>query len=62
MEGLKFSLELGTHSEEINRIQTVEFLQNVLALHGIETRLEGFEPEPRGMLRNLVGATFVPGS
>jgi len=39
LEGQKLSLELGTHSEDVNRIQTIEFLQNVFSRHGIETRL-----------------------
>jgi peptide/nickel transport system substrate-binding protein len=32
--GMPLSFELGTHSEDVNRIQTVEYLQHVLGEHG----------------------------
>jgi peptide/nickel transport system substrate-binding protein len=35
----KLTLELGTHSEDVNRIQTIEFLQNVFSGNGIETEV-----------------------
>lgn len=38
--GRPFAIRLGTHSEDANRIQTVEFLQNTLAQAGIESRVE----------------------
>ncbi len=38
-DGTKLVLELGTHSEDVNRIQTVEFLQNVFFANGIETEV-----------------------
>jgi peptide/nickel transport system substrate-binding protein len=37
--GRKLALELGTHSEDVNRIQTVEYLQNVFRRHGIDARV-----------------------
>jgi peptide/nickel transport system substrate-binding protein len=40
-DGVPLSFELGTHSEDVNRIQTVEYLQHVLGEHGfrIEARI-----------------------
>jgi peptide/nickel transport system substrate-binding protein len=38
--GQRLSLRLGTHSEDVNRVQTVELLQNSFAAHGVETRVE----------------------
>ncbi len=38
-DGAKLTLELGTHSEDVNRIQTIEFLQNVFSGNGIETKV-----------------------
>lgn len=38
--GRTLSLRLGTHSEDVNRVQTVEYLQNAFARHGIDTRVE----------------------
>jgi peptide/nickel transport system substrate-binding protein len=38
-DGQKLELELGTHGEDVNRVQTVEFLQNQWKSHGVEVRL-----------------------
>jgi peptide/nickel transport system substrate-binding protein len=38
-EGRKLSFELGTHGEDVNRVQTVEYLKAQLREHGIEVRL-----------------------
>ncbi len=38
--GERLSLRLGTHSEDVNRVQTIEYLQNAFAGHGIETSVE----------------------
>lgn len=38
-DGEKLEVELGTHSEDVNRIQTVELLQNVFRAHGIAARV-----------------------
>ena len=35
----KLALELGTHGEDVNRVQTVEFLQNQWKSHGVEVGL-----------------------
>ncbi len=35
----KLAFELGTHGEDVNRVQTVEFLQNQWKSHGVEVRL-----------------------
>ncbi len=35
----KLAFELGTHGEDVNRIQTVEYLQNQLKSHGVDVRL-----------------------
>jgi peptide/nickel transport system substrate-binding protein len=35
----RLSFELGTHGEDVNRVQTVEYLQNQLKRHGVEVRL-----------------------
>ena len=42
-EGQKLSLVLDTHSEDPNRIQAVEYLQNVLSENGIEASVETAE-------------------
>jgi peptide/nickel transport system substrate-binding protein len=44
------AFELGTHSEDVNRIQTVEFLQNQLASHGIRVEV-GIRDWPTFSLR-----------
>jgi peptide/nickel transport system substrate-binding protein len=38
-DGQKLSFELGTHGEDVNRIQTVEYLKMQMLAHGIEIRL-----------------------
>lgn len=38
-DGRKLSLELRTHSEDVNRIQTLEYLQNVLRTRGIDAEI-----------------------
>jgi peptide/nickel transport system substrate-binding protein len=38
-DGRKLAFELGTHSEDVNRVQTVEYLQNELRRHGIDARV-----------------------
>jgi peptide/nickel transport system substrate-binding protein len=35
----RLTFELGTHGEDVNRVQTVEYLQNQLKGHGVEVRL-----------------------
>ncbi len=42
-DGQKLSLVLKTHSEDPNRIQVVEYLQNVLAQSGVEVSVETAE-------------------
>jgi peptide/nickel transport system substrate-binding protein len=42
-DGQKLSLLLKTHSEDPNRIQTIEYLQNVLGENGIEASVETAE-------------------
>jgi peptide/nickel transport system substrate-binding protein len=37
--GQMLSVRLGTHSEDVNRVQTVELIQNAFVRHGIETRV-----------------------
>lgn len=37
--GKKLAIEIGTHGEDVNRVQTVEFLQNAFQRFGIETRV-----------------------
>ncbi len=37
--GRKLAFELGTHGEDVNRVQTVEYLQTQLKSHGIEVGL-----------------------
>ena len=37
--GRKLAFELGTHGEDVNRVQTVEFLQNQWKSHGIDVRV-----------------------
>jgi peptide/nickel transport system substrate-binding protein len=37
--GRKLTLEIGTHGEDLNRVQTVEFLQNQWKSHGIDVRV-----------------------
>jgi peptide/nickel transport system substrate-binding protein len=36
---LKLSFELGTHGEDVNRVQTLEYLQNHLKGYGVDVRL-----------------------
>jgi peptide/nickel transport system substrate-binding protein len=38
-DGRKLSFELGTHGEDVNRVQTVEYLQYQLKSHGVDVRL-----------------------
>ena len=38
-DGEPLALELGTHSEDLNRVQTVEFLQNSFQKHGIDATI-----------------------
>ena len=38
--GNRLAVRLGTHSEDVNRVQTVEFLQNTLSQSGIEASIE----------------------
>lgn len=38
-DGRKLTIELGTHSEDPNRVQTVEYIQNIFGQNGIETKL-----------------------
>ncbi len=38
--GKKLSFELGTHSEDVNRVQTLEYLQNVLRTRGVDATLK----------------------
>lgn len=38
--GQALRVRLGTHSEDVNRVQTVELLQNSFSQHGIEVQLE----------------------
>ena len=38
-DGRKLAIELGTHSEDPNRIQTVEYIQFILGQHGVEANL-----------------------
>jgi peptide/nickel transport system substrate-binding protein len=38
--GQRLAVRLGTHSEDVNRVQTVEFLQNTFAQHGVATTIE----------------------
>ena len=38
-DGEPLALELGTHSEDLNRVQTVEFLQNTFQKHGIDATI-----------------------
>ena len=35
----KLAFELGTHGEDVNRVQTVEYLQNQLKSHGVDVHL-----------------------
>jgi len=35
----ELAFELGTHGEDVNRVQTVEYLQNQLKTHGVDVRL-----------------------
>jgi len=35
----KLAFELGTHGEDVNRVQTVEYLQNQLKRHGVDVTL-----------------------
>jgi peptide/nickel transport system substrate-binding protein len=35
----KLAFELGTHGEDVNRVQTVEYLQNQLRAHGVDVRV-----------------------
>jgi peptide/nickel transport system substrate-binding protein len=37
--GRTLSFELATHGEDLNRVQTVEFLQNQMKSHGVDVRL-----------------------
>ena len=39
-DGQTLRVRLGTHSEDVNRVQTVELLQNSFTQHGIEVNLE----------------------
>jgi len=34
--GQKLAFELGTHGEDVNRVQSVEYLQNQLKAHGVD--------------------------
>ena len=38
-DGEPLALELGTHSEDLNRVQTVELLQNTFQKHGIDATI-----------------------
>jgi len=38
-DGEPLAIELGTHSEDLNRVQTVEFLQNAFRKHGIDATI-----------------------
>lgn len=38
-DGQKLSVELSTHSEDPNRIQTVEYIQNILIRNGIDAKV-----------------------
>lgn len=38
--GQRLEFRLGTHAEDVNRIQTVEFVQHTLAQHGITANVE----------------------
>jgi peptide/nickel transport system substrate-binding protein len=38
--GRRLAVRLGTHSEDVNRVQTVEFLQHTFAQHGVATTIE----------------------
>jgi peptide/nickel transport system substrate-binding protein len=38
--GRSLVVRLGTHSEDVNRVQTVEYLQNTFAQHGIATNIQ----------------------
>jgi peptide/nickel transport system substrate-binding protein len=38
-DGQELTFELGTHGEDVNRVQTVEFLQNQWKSHGVEVRV-----------------------
>jgi len=38
-QGKKLAVELGTHSEDVNRVETVEYLQNAFQQQGIETKV-----------------------
>jgi peptide/nickel transport system substrate-binding protein len=37
--GQRLTVSLGTHSEDVNRVQTVEFLQNSFTAHGVQTEV-----------------------
>ena len=39
-DGQNLSVRLGTHSEDVNRVQTVELIQNSFSQHGVDTQLE----------------------
>jgi len=36
---VKLAFELGTHGEDVNRVQTVEYLQNQMKAHGVDVRV-----------------------
>jgi peptide/nickel transport system substrate-binding protein len=38
-DGVPLAVELGTHGEDLNRVQTVEYVQNVFQRHGIAAEL-----------------------
>lgn len=38
-DGKKFSITIGTHSEDPNRVQSVEFIQNVLKQNGVDAKV-----------------------
>ncbi|MFQ5704207.1 MAG: ABC transporter substrate-binding protein [Gemmatimonadales bacterium] len=38
--GKKLTVRLGTHSEDVNRVQTIEFLQHSFAESGVDVRVE----------------------
>lgn len=42
-DGKKLSVKLSTHTEDPNRIQSVEFIQNVLTSNGIEAEVSTYE-------------------